>query len=122
MNKTSEETELTPPPPRRAIMVRETAESWVARAVTREVAIELRRGNDCSIVDTRSSNFAHSANLLTMEKVESTFAPQDRVGQLRMRNLDIADTRGKLTTYARVGLLAPGTSGVPRLDLPDPAG
>ena len=54
--------------------------------------------------------------------VESTFAPQDRVGQLTMRNLDIADTRGKLATYARVGLLVPGTGGVPRLDLPDPAG
>jgi argininosuccinate synthase len=57
-----------------------------------------------------------------MEKVESTFAPQDRIGQLTMRNLDIADTRGKLATYTRVGLLAPGTSGVPRLDPPDPAG
>jgi len=73
-------------------------------------------------VDARNSNLTYSANRLTVEKLESTFAPQDRVGQLTMRNLDIADTRGKLATYARVGLLAPGTSGVPRLDLPDPAG
>jgi len=57
-----------------------------------------------------------------MEKVESTFAPQDRVGQLMMRNRDIADTRGKLATYTWVGLLAPGTSDVLRLDPPDPAG
>jgi hypothetical protein len=85
-------------------------------------AIELRRGNDWSIVDARSSNLTYGANRLTMEEVESTFAPRDRVGQLTMRNLDIAETRGKLATYTGVGLLAPGTSGVPRLDLPDPAG
>ena len=57
-----------------------------------------------------------------MEEVESTFAPQDRVGQLTMRNLDIAETRGKIATYTGVGLLAQGNSDVPRLDLPDPAG
>ena len=73
-------------------------------------------------VDARNSNLTYSANRLTVEKLESTFAPQDWVGQLTMRSLDIADTRGKLATSTWIGLLAPGTSDVPRLDPPDPAG
>jgi len=100
-----------------AIMLRETAERWVARAVTGEVTLELRRGNDYSIVDTRSPNLTYKPERLTMEKGESTFSPQDRIGQLTMRNLDIADTREKLATYARVGLLkAGGGAALPRLE------
>ena len=100
-----------------AIMLRETAERWVARAVTGEVAIELRRGNDWSIVDTQSPNLTYSPERLTMEKGESTFSPQDRIGQLTMRNLDIADTREKLAVYARAKLLE-GGSALPRLGSP----
>ncbi len=93
-----------------AIMLRETAQRWVARAVTGEVTIELRRGNDYSIVNTTSPNLTYKPERLTMEKGESSFSPQDRIGQLTMRNLDIADTREKLTTYANVGLLSGGAN------------
>jgi argininosuccinate synthase len=93
-----------------AIMLRETAQRWVARAITGEVTIELRRGNDYSIVNTTSPNLTYKPERLTMEKGESSFSPLDRIGQLTMRNLDIADTREKLLTYAKAGLLSTGTS------------
>jgi argininosuccinate synthase len=90
-----------------AIMLRETAQRWVARAVTGEVTLELRRGNDYSILNTESPNLTYQPERLSMEKVEnSAFTPQDRIGQLTMRNLDIADTRGKLGIYAQTGLLS----------------
>jgi hypothetical protein len=91
------------------LMLRETAQRWVARAVTGEVVLELRRGNDYPIVDTQSPNLTYHPERLTMEKGESAFSPQDRIGQLTMRNLDIADTRDKLRIYTKAGLLAPGS-------------
>ena len=91
-----------------AIMLRETAQRWVARAITGEVTIELRRGNDYSILSTASPNLTYQPERLTMEKGESSFSPQDRIGQLTMRNLDIVDTRDKLAIYARAGLLTQG--------------
>ena len=91
-----------------AIMLRETAQRWVARAITGEVVLELRRGNDYSLLDTRSANLTYKPERLTMEKGESTFSPRDRIGQLTMRNLDIVDTREKLFTYSKAGLLTPG--------------
>lgn len=91
-----------------AIMLRETAQRWVARAITGEVTIELRRGNDYSILSTKSPNLTYQPERLSMEKVQSTFSPRDRIGQLTMRNLDITDTRAKLLIYSEVGLLAPG--------------
>jgi argininosuccinate synthase len=90
-----------------SMMLRETAQRWVARAVTGEVTLELRRGNDYTILDTSSPNLTYKPERLTMEKGESPFTPQDRIGQLTMRNLDIADTRDKLLTYVKTGLLAP---------------
>jgi argininosuccinate synthase len=90
-----------------AMMLRETAQRWVARAITGEVTLELRRGNDYSILDTRSPNLTYKPERLTMEKGESAFTPQDRIGQLTMRNLDIADTHDKLFTYVKAGVLAP---------------
>ena len=99
-----------------AIMLRETAERWVARVITGEVTIELRRGNDYSILNTESPNLSYKPERLTMEKGESSFSPQDRIGQLTMRNLDIADTRAKLETYARVGLLEAGGTALPQLE------
>jgi len=99
-----------------AMMLREMAQRWVARAITGEVAVELRRGNDYSILDTRSENLTYQPERLTMEKGESAFTPQDRIGQLTMRNLDIADTRAKLLTYSRAGLLSAGQgSALPNL-------
>ncbi|HEV2986087.1 MAG TPA: argininosuccinate synthase [Vicinamibacterales bacterium] len=90
-----------------ALMRREAAQRWVARVVTGDVTVELRRGNDYSILDTTSPNLTYKPERLTMEKGESVFSPQDRIGQLTMRNLDIADTRDKLLTYRKSGLLAP---------------
>lgn len=90
-----------------SMMLRETAQRWVARPITGEVTIELRRGNDYSILDTSSPNLTYHPERLTMEKGESAFSPQDRIGQLTMRNLDIVDTRDKLFTYVKTGLLAP---------------
>jgi argininosuccinate synthase len=99
-----------------AMMRREAAQRWIARAVTGEVTIELRRGNDYSILDTTSPNLTYKPERLTMEKGESFFTPQDRIGQLTMRNLDIADTRDKLLEYVRTGLLAhPAGAGLPLL-------
>ncbi len=92
-----------------AIMLRESAQRWVARAITGEVTLELRRGNDYSILNTVSPNLTYQPERLTMEKGESTFSPRDRIGQLTMRNLDIIDTRDKLFTYVKAGLLAPST-------------
>src|SRR5580765_1727054 len=89
-----------------AMMLRETAQRWVARAITGDVTIELRRGNDYSILNTESANLTYQPERLTMEKGEGAFSPQDRIGQLTMRNLDISDTRQKLAIYQDTGLLA----------------
>jgi argininosuccinate synthase len=92
-----------------SIMLRETAQRWVARAITGEVTIELRRGNDYSIMNTESPNLTYAPERLSMEKVEDApFTPLDRIGQLTMRNLDITDTRAKLGIYAKSGLLSLG--------------
>jgi argininosuccinate synthase len=89
-----------------AIMLRESAQRWVAKPITGEVTLELRRGNDYSILNTESPNLTFHPERLSMEKTESTFSPRDRIGQLTMRNLDITDTREKLLTYAKAGLLS----------------
>ncbi|MBL0945251.1 MAG: argininosuccinate synthase [Hydrogenophaga sp.] len=99
-----------------AIMLREASQRWVARAVTGEVTVELRRGNDYSILNTESPNLTYAPERLSMEKVEDApFTPLDRIGQLTMRNLDITDTRGKLGVYARAGLLSAEGSVLPQL-------
>ena len=95
-----------------AIMLRETAQRWVARAITGEVTLELRRGNDYSLLNTESHNLTYKPERLSMEKVEDApFSPLDRIGQLTMRNLDITDTREKLGIYAKSGLLSLGKDG-----------
>ncbi|TXH88380.1 MAG: argininosuccinate synthase [Rhodoferax sp.] len=92
-----------------AIMLRETAQRWVARAVTGTVTMELRRGNDYSLLNTESPNLTYAPERLSMEKVEDApFSPLDRIGQLTMRNLDITDTRAKLGIYSNAGLLELG--------------
>ena len=91
-----------------AIMLREAAQRWVARAITGEVTLELRRGNDYSLLNTESPNLSYHPERLTMEKGASAFSPADRIGQLTMRNLDITDTRAKLGIYAQSGLLESG--------------
>jgi argininosuccinate synthase len=94
-----------------SIMLRETAQRWIARAITGEVTIELRRGNDYSLLNTESANLTYKPERLSMEKVEDApFSPADRIGQLTMRNLDIVDTRDKLSIYVKTGLLTMGDS------------
>jgi argininosuccinate synthase len=100
-----------------AIMLRESAQRWIARAITGEVTLELRRGNDYSLLNTVSANLTYKPERLTMEKGESTFSPQDRIGQLTMRTLDIVDTREKLLNYAKSGLLSSTpNSALPKLE------
>ncbi len=91
-----------------AMMLRESLQRWVASLVTGEVTIGLRRGNDYSILNTESANLTYAPERLSMEKTESSFTPQDRIGQLTMRNNDITDTREKLQAYASAGLVSLG--------------
>jgi argininosuccinate synthase len=84
-----------------ALMVRESVQRWIASVVTGEVTLRLRRGEDYSIVATSGDNFSYHPDKLSMERTESAaFGPSDRIGQLTMRNLDIADSRAKLELYA----------------------
>jgi len=99
-----------------SMMLRETLQRWVSKAVTGEVVVELRRGNDYSILDTRSPNLTYHPERLTMEKGEGAFTPHDRIGQLTMRNLDISDSREKLLVYAKTGLLGPQSGTMPLLE------
>ncbi|OQS57567.1 argininosuccinate synthase [Actinobacillus suis] len=99
-----------------ALMLRETAQRWVAKAITGTVTLELRRGNDFTILNTESPNLTYEAERLSMEKVEDApFTPADRIGQLTMRNLDIVDTRGKLGIYTETGLLSVQNNVLPQL-------
>lgn len=89
-----------------ALMLRQSITGWVASAVSGTVKIRLRRGEDYSIINTQGPNFSYSPEKLSMEKTEEVaFGPTDRIGQLTMRNLDIADTRSKLELYASQGQL-----------------
>jgi argininosuccinate synthase len=94
-----------------SLMLRETAQRWVARAITGEVTLELRRGNDYSLLNTESPNLTYHPERLTMEKGEGSFTPLDRIGQLTMRGMDIADTRDKLAVYTQTGLLGAASGG-----------
>lgn len=103
-------------------MLRDALQRWVASAITGEVTLELRRGNDYSILNTMSDNLTYKAERLTMEKGESVFSPDDRIGQLTMRNLDITDTREKLFNYVENGLLsASAGNGLPQVENPSTA-
>ena len=90
-------------------MLRESLQKWVASAVTGEVTLRLRRGDDYSILDTSGPGLSYHPDRLSKERVEeAAFGPTDRIGQLTMRNLDIADTRTKLELYAAQGQLGAG--------------
>jgi argininosuccinate synthase len=86
-----------------ALMLRDALMRWVAKPITGEVTLELRRGDDYSLLDTVSPNLTYAPERLTMEKEEGEFTPADRIGQLSMRNLDITDSRRKLELYADTG-------------------
>ena len=92
-----------------SLMLRESLMRWVASAVTGEVTIRLRRGDDFSIIDSTGPGFSYHPDKLSMERTEdAAFGPADRIGQLTMRNLDIEDTRAKLEMYANQGQLSDG--------------
>jgi len=92
-----------------ALMLRESLQRWVASAVTGEVTLRLRRGDDYSIINTTGSTLTYHPEKLSMERTENAaFGPVDRIGQLTMRNLDIADTRAKLEMYTAQGQLGGG--------------
>jgi len=84
-----------------SLMIRDSIQRWVARLVTGEVTLELRRGDDYSIMDTTGPSLSYHPEKLSMESGESEFGPEERAGQLSMLNLDIQETRSKLFTYAR---------------------
>ena len=92
-----------------SLMLRESLTRWVASAVSGEVVLRLRRGDDYSIIDTRGENFSYHPEKLSMERTQAAaFGPEDRIGQLTMRNLDIADTRQKLEMYRDQGQIGKG--------------
>jgi argininosuccinate synthase len=93
-----------------SLMLRESLQRWVGMAVTGEVTLRLRRGEDYSVLDTAGPSFSYHPDKLSMERTEdSAFGPVDRIGQLTMRNLDIADSRAKLEQYARIGMVGGST-------------
>ncbi|NLY65480.1 MAG: argininosuccinate synthase [Alcaligenaceae bacterium] len=95
-----------------SMMLRDTTQRWVASAITGEIVLELRRGNDYSLLDMTSPNLTYHPERLTMEKEgEDSFSPLDRIGQLTMRNMDIRDTRDKLQIYSQAGLLSTNKEG-----------
>jgi argininosuccinate synthase len=92
-----------------ALMIRESLQRWVGTAVTGTVTLRLRRGEDYSVLDTSGPAFSYHPDKLSMERVEdAAFGPADRIGQLTMRNLDIADSRAKLEQYAGLGMFGGG--------------
>ena len=87
-------------------MIRESLQRWVGNAITGEVTLRLRRGDDYTVLNTTGPAFSYHPDKLSMERTETpAFAPADRIGQLTMRNLDIADSRAKLEQYARLGMV-----------------
>ncbi|MFM9123342.1 MAG: argininosuccinate synthase, partial [Actinomycetota bacterium] len=93
-----------------SLMLRESLTRWVGSLVSGEVKLQLRRGDDYSILDTTGAHLTYSPERLSRERVDDApFGPLDRIGQLTMRNLDIQDTREKLEIYRQAGTLEPGT-------------
>ncbi|WP_028709397.1 argininosuccinate synthase [Propionicicella superfundia] len=90
-----------------SLMIRESLQRWVGSAVTGEVVVRLRRGEDYSIQSTSGPSLSYQPERLSMERVgDAAFGPEDRVGQLTMRNLDIADSRTRLEQYSAIGVIA----------------
>ncbi|MBK5223409.1 MAG: argininosuccinate synthase [Acidimicrobiia bacterium] len=102
-----------------ALMLREPLQHWVGAAITGEVTLRLRRGDDYTIVDTTGPELSYDGDRLSMERSDSVFSPLDRIGQLTMRNLDIEDSRQKLGVYRRAGSLAASAADVRVLGSPE---
>ena len=94
-----------------SFMLRESIQRWVGSAISGTVTLRLRRGEDYTILDTVSPNLSYAPEKLSMERVgDAAFGPTDRIGQLTMRNLDIADSRARLEQYAGLGLIGGATA------------
>jgi argininosuccinate synthase len=93
-----------------AMMIKESLIRWVGKAITGTVTLELRRGDDYSILNTESPNLTYHPERLTMERGGEGFSAHDRIGQLALRNLDIADTRGKIQVYRDAGVIVSNSS------------
>jgi argininosuccinate synthase len=93
-----------------AMMLKDGLVRWVAPSVTGSVTIELRRGDDYTLLDTRADHMAYDPHKLSMEKVASAFSPEDRLGALELQNLSVLDNRAFLVNHlSTVGNLAAGT-------------
>jgi argininosuccinate synthase len=104
-----------------SLMLRDTLQKWVGSAVAGEVTVELRRGDDYTILDTKGPHLTYQPERLSMERVDTeAFSPLDRLGQLQMRNLDILDSRQKLAVYAHAGVLSAGTGTAGLLESNEP--
>ena len=89
-----------------SLMLRDMLQTWIGRAITGSVTLELRRGDDYTLLDTTGPHLTYHPERLSMERVEEeAFSPTDRIGQLAMRNLDILDSRQKIAVYAAAGVL-----------------
>jgi len=108
-----------------SLMLRESLQRWVGSAITGEVMLRLRRGDDYTIVDTSGPDLSYQPERLSMERTRGAFGPLDRIGQLHMRNLDIDASRQKLDVYRRSGALEPGRADVgvlgPETEPPEPS-
>ena len=94
-----------------SLMLRESIQRWVGSAVTGEVTLRLRRGDDYTILNTEGPALSYHPEKLSMERVgDAAFGPEDRIGQLTMRNLDIADSRARLEQYALQGIVGGATA------------
>lgn len=94
-----------------SLMLRESIQRWVGSAVTGEVTLRLRRGDDYTILNTEGPALSYHPDKLSMERVgDQAFGPEDRIGQLTMRNLDIADSRARLEQYAALGIVGGATA------------
>ena len=94
-----------------SLMLRESIVRWVASAVTGEVTLKLRRGEDYTILNTTGPGLSYHPDRLSMERVaDAAFGPTERIGQLTMRNLDIADSRSRLEQYAGQGIVGGATA------------
>ena len=94
-----------------SFMLRESIQRWVGSAISGTVTLRLRRGEDYTILNTESRNLSYSPEKLSMERVgDAAFGPTDRIGQLTMRNLDIADSRARLEHFVSLGMIGGATA------------
>jgi argininosuccinate synthase len=84
-----------------SMMLKTGLTQWVAPSISGQVTLELRRGDDYTIVDTQAAHMAYDPHKLSMEKVESAFSPEDRIGALEMQNLSVQDNRDFLVEHLR---------------------